>query len=57
VSTFDDENQTWIPYYLDMLSARTQPGVVSYSRHVIFLGGKAKEIQDYIEILDWQQNM
>jgi len=60
VSTFNEDNQTWISYYPDMLSARRQPGVVTYSEYVIVLGGKKDETymtREDIEILDWQENI
>ena len=35
VSTFDKDSQTWTSYYPDLLSVRSQPGVVS---HLIVAG-------------------
>ena len=60
VSTFNENNQTWISYYPDMLSARSQPGVVSYLEHVFVLGGIMDDsyaVRDDIEMLDWRQNI
>ncbi|XP_065902784.1 uncharacterized protein [Dysidea avara] len=60
VSTFNEDNQTWISCYPDMLLARRQPGVVSYLEHVIVLGGKKDETyitRDDIEILNWRENI
>ena len=60
VSTFNEDNQTWISYYPDMLSSRRQPGVVSYLEYVIVLGGingKEEGARDDIEVLDWQENL
>ena len=60
VSTFNEDNETWISYYPNMLSARRQPGVVSYLEHVFVLGGKMDETyktRDDIEILNWQNNI
>ena len=39
VSTFNEENQTWVSYYPDMLSIKRQPGVLTHMEHVIILGG------------------
>jgi len=60
VSTFNEDNQTWISYYPDMMSARSLPGVVSYLEHVFVLGGIMDDsyaVRDDIEMLDWRQNM
>lgn len=59
VSTFNEENQTWVSYYPDMLSIRRQPGVITYMEHVIVLGGitdNADTVLDSIEVLDWHEN-
>ena len=62
VSTFDDDRQTWMSYYPDMLSARNRPGVVSHLEHVIVAGGTttghndASVVQSDIEVLNWKEN-
>ena len=59
VSTFDEENQTWISYYPDLLSIRSKPGVVSHLEHVIVAGGARDDntlAQDDIEVLNWIEN-
>jgi len=57
VSTFDEDSQTWISYYPDLLSVRSKPGVVSHLEHVIVAGGKQDDIMhDDIEILNWIEN-
>ena len=57
VSTFDEDNQTWISYYPDLLSVRSKPGVVSHLEHVIVAGGALDDItQDDIEIFNWVEN-
>ena len=59
VSTFDEESQTWMSYYPDLLSVRSAPGVVSHVEHVIVAGGARDDIklaQDDIEVLNWIEN-
>ena len=64
VSTFDEDSQTWISYYPDLLSVRSKPGIVSHLEHVIVAGGgrpKAEDddtpvVQDDIEVLNWIEN-
>ena len=64
VSTFDEDSQTWISYYPDLLSVRSKPGVVSHLEHVIVAGGTrplsedddAPVVQDDIEVLNWYDN-
>jgi len=58
VSTFDEASQTWIPYYPDLLSIRSKPGVVTYHEHVIVAGGDNEKsiTQDNIETLNWIEN-
>ena len=58
VSTFDEDSQTWTSYYPDLLSVKSQPGVVSHLEHVIVAGGKLNwnTILDDIEILNWMEN-
>ena len=59
VSTFDEESQTWISYYPDLLSVRSKPGVVSHLEHVIVAGGARDDhtlAQDDIEVLNWIEN-
>jgi len=64
VSTFDEDSQTWISYYPDLLSVRSRPGVVSHLEHVIVAGGvrptaeddDSPVVQEDIEILNWIEN-
>ena len=61
VSTFDEDSQTWTPYYPDLLSVRSKPGVVSHldQEHVIVAGGGLDDdtfSQDDIEVLNWMEN-
>ena len=64
VSTFDEDSQTWISYYPDLLSVRNKPGVVSHLEHVIVAGGgrptaeddNTPVVQDDIEVLNWIEN-
>ena len=58
VSTFDEDNQTWTSYYPDLLSVRSQPGVVSHLEHVIVAGGRLDDntVHDDIEVLNWMEN-
>ena len=58
VSTFDETSQTWKPYYPDLLSVRSKPGVVTHLEHVIVAGGgnTATVVQDDIEVLNWVEN-
>ena len=64
VSTFDEDSQTWISYYPDLLSVRSKPGVVSHLEHVIVAGGvrptaeddDTPVVQDDIEVLNWIEN-
>ena len=63
VSTFDEDSQTWISYYPDLLSVRSKPGVVSHLEHVIVAGGgrstpedDTRVVQDDIEVLNWIEN-
>ena len=58
VLTFDEDSQTWMSYYPNLLSARSKPGVVSHLEHVIVAGGMAagKNVQDDIEVLNWREN-
>lgn len=39
VSTYDEENNRWVRFYPNMLSARFKPGVVTYKDHTVVLGG------------------
>ena len=58
VSTFDEDSQTWISYYPDLVSVRSQLGVVSHLEHVIVAGGKSNHstVLDDIEVLNWMEN-
>ena len=64
VSTFDEDSQTWISYYPDLLSVRSKPGVVSHLEQVIVAGGARRKTkdddalvaQDDIEVLNWIEN-
>ena len=64
VSTFDEDNQSWLSYYPDLLSVRSKPGVVSHLEHVIVAGGTTPTgedddtpvVQDDIEVLNWTEN-
>ena len=64
VSTFDEESQTWISYYPDLLSVRSKPGVVSHLEHVVVAGGARPTstdddtpiVQDDIELLNRIEN-
>ena len=64
VSTFDEDSQTWMSYYPDLLSVRSKPGVVSHLEHVIVAGGVRSTstdgntplVQDDIEVLNWIEN-
>ena len=59
ISTFDEDSQTWISYYPDLLSVRSKPGVVSHLEHVIVAGGGLDDnllAQDDIEVLNWIEN-
>ena len=56
VSTFDKTIQTWTSYYLDLLSVRSKPGVVTHQEHVIVARGGLDDTtlaQDNIEVLNW----
>ena len=63
VSTFDEDSQTWISYYPNLLSVRSKPGVVSHLEHVIVGGGirptgegsDTPVVQDDIEVLNWRE--
>ena len=57
VLTFDEDSQTWTSYYPDLLSVRSQPGIVSHLEHVIVAGGKlnTNTILDDIEVLNWKE--
>ena len=65
VSTFDQDSQTWMSYYPDLLLARSKPGVTSHLEHVIVAGGtRSKDeddntlvVQDDVEVLDWMENL
>ena len=51
--------KTWTSYYPDLLSARSQHGVVSHLKYVIVAGGKCVDdntIQDDMEVLNWFKN-
>jgi len=64
VSTFDENSQTWISHYPDLLSVRSRPGVVSHLEYVIVSGGvrptaeddDSPVVQEDIEILNWIKN-
>ena len=64
VSTFDEDSQTWVSDYPDLLSVRSFPGVVSHLEYVIVAGGgslRAAEdddtlVKDDIEIFNWIEN-
>ena len=58
VSTFDEDSQTWTSYYPNLLSVRSQPGVVSHLEHVIVAGGGIDDDSDHddIEVLNWIEN-
>ena len=59
VSTFDEVSQTWTSYYPDLLSVRSQHGVVSHLKYVIVAGGKSVDdntIHDDMEVLNWLEN-
>ena len=64
VSTFNEDSQTWIPYYPNLLSIRNRPGIVSHLEYVIVAGGTGfmaeddytPVVQDDIEVLNWIEN-
>ena len=59
VSTFDQTKQSWVSYYPNLLSVRSQPGVVTHMEYAIVAGGVKGDgttyILDDIEILNWVQ--
>lgn len=59
VSTYDEENNRWVQFYPDMLSARFKPGVVTYNDHVVVLGGTQDNdsINNDIEVFNWRLAM
>ena len=59
VSTFDEGSQTWTSYYPDLLSVRSQHGVIGHLQYAIVAGGKCVDddtIQDDMEVLNWLEN-
>ena len=62
VSTFNEANHTWIPYYPNLLSARNRPGVGSHLEYVIVAGGTgdgaygASVVRSDIEVLNWKED-
>ena len=64
VSTFDEDSQIWSPCYPDLLSVRSNPGVINHLEYVIIAGGARSVaeddntivVQDDIEVLNWIEN-
>ena len=57
--TFDDSTRSWIRQFPDLLTARSRPGVVVYSRYLIVAGGKLKSkgpLSNEIEFLDLEKS-
>ena len=58
VSTYSEDDQAWVPYYPNLQSKRSRPGVVSHHEYVIVAGGRlADQAQDSIEVLNWIENL
>ena len=57
VLTYDKDNNSWDKIYPNMLNGRCKPGVVTYSNHVMVMGGETSDshIRDDIEILNWRK--
>ena len=57
VLTFDVQTQTWINQFPDLLTAKSRPGVVTYSHYLIVAGGKISDEPQFsneIEILNME---
>ena len=55
---FDAPTQSWIRQFPNLLTAKSQPGVVVYSHYLIVAGGKLKfkgQLSDEIEFLDMEE--
>ena len=60
IVTFSENTHSWIYHYPNLLSARSEPGVVTHLEHVIVAGGASGNdgsiVLDDIEVLNWIKN-
>ena len=55
--TFDDSTQSWIRWFPDLLTARSQPGVVVvYSHYLIVASGKLKSKGQFSNEIDLEES-
>ena len=59
VTTYNNDTNSWYSHYPDMLNKRFKPGVITYSKYVIVMGGRSSpdNIHDSIELMDYQNEM
>ena len=56
VTTYNNDTNRWYSCYPDMLNKRFKPGVITYYKYVMIMGGMSSPdtIQDTIEVSDYQ---
>ena len=63
VTTYNNDTNRWYCYYPDMLNKRFMPGVITYYKYVMVMGGKNSpdniqetiEVMDYLDELKWRE--
>jgi len=57
VTTYNSDTNSWYNHYPDMLNKRYKPGIITYSNHVIVMGGKSSPdtILNSIEVMNYHQ--
>ena len=59
VTTYNNDTNRWYNCYPDMLNKRFSPGVITYHKYVMVMGGKSSPdiIQDTIEVMDYKDQL
>ena len=59
VTTYNNDTNRWYNCYPDMLNKRFKPGVITYHKYVMVMGGESSPdtILDTIEVMDYQDEL
>ena len=59
VTTYSNDTNRWYSWYPDMLNKRFKPGVITYHKYVMVMGGHSSPdtIQDTIEVMNYRDEL
>ena len=59
VTTYNNDTNSWYSEYPDMLNKRFRPGVITYNKYVIVMGGESSpdNIHNNIEVMDYHTEL